>query len=137
MRLSLIQRLKKTKVYRLGEYRGVPKRVNWEQTELRAKRAGYGAPKGVGKRVIVVDSPDPRVFEQAIFIIREDYLMGNNGRGGDILREAQDVADRYIRLSLLPPQRKKIWRIPPSLIALAGAILAGAVLLTLHLVHVF
>ena len=26
--------------------------------------------KGISRRVIVVDSPDPRVFDQAIFILR-------------------------------------------------------------------
>ena len=28
--------------------------------------------KGVSRRVIVVDSPDPQVFEQAIFILSSD-----------------------------------------------------------------
>ena len=27
--------------------------------------------KGVSRRVIVVDSPDPNIFEQAIFILKE------------------------------------------------------------------
>ena len=30
--------------------------------------------KGISRRVIVVDSPDPKLFEQAIFIIRNDAL---------------------------------------------------------------
>ena len=30
--------------------------------------------KGISKQVIVVKSPDPRFFEQAIFIVREDAL---------------------------------------------------------------
>ena len=30
--------------------------------------------KGVSRRVVVVKSPDPRIFEQAIFIVREDFL---------------------------------------------------------------
>lgn len=28
--------------------------------------------KGISRQVIVVHSPDPKVFEQAIFIVRED-----------------------------------------------------------------
>ena len=28
--------------------------------------------KGISRRVIVVDSPDPQIFEQAIFILRTD-----------------------------------------------------------------
>ena len=34
--------------------------------------------KGISKRVIVVKSPDPKIFEQAIFIIREDFA-GQSG----------------------------------------------------------
>ena len=30
--------------------------------------------KGISRRVIVVESPDPRVFDQAIFILRNDIL---------------------------------------------------------------
>lgn len=34
--------------------------------------------KGISRQVIVVRSPDPKLFEQAIFILREDAL----GKGG-------------------------------------------------------
>ena len=135
MRLRLIQRLKKTKVYQPGGYKGLPKGVNWQQTENRTKREGRGILKGVNKRVIVVNSPDPRIFEQAIFIIREDVLMGKNGRNCDILREAQEVADRYIRTAVLPP-RQPPRRVSPAVLALGGAVLAGIVWLALHLAHV-
>lgn len=30
--------------------------------------------RGTARRVIVVPSPDPRVFEQAVFIVSDDYL---------------------------------------------------------------
>ena len=30
--------------------------------------------KGISRRVIVVDSPDPQIFEQAIFILKEDAV---------------------------------------------------------------
>ena len=30
--------------------------------------------KGISKQVIVVHSPDPKLFEQAIFILRDDAL---------------------------------------------------------------
>ena len=35
--------------------------------------------KGISRQVIVVRSPDPKLFEQAIFILREDAL-GKDGR---------------------------------------------------------
>jgi len=32
--------------------------------------------KGVARRVVVVKSPDPKQFEQAIFLLREDAISG-------------------------------------------------------------
>ena len=32
--------------------------------------------KGVARRVVVVKSPDPKQFEQAIFLLREEALSG-------------------------------------------------------------
>ena len=32
--------------------------------------------KGISKQVIVVDSPEPKLFEQAIFILKEDMGEG-------------------------------------------------------------
>lgn len=52
--------------------------------------------KGISRQVIVVRSPDPKLFEQAIFILREDAL----GKGGmsdrAILRQAQQAASSYV-----------------------------------------
>ena len=42
--------------------------------------------KGVSRRVIVVDSPDPRMFEQAIFIL--------NGDGGGVSQ--QQLVDQAV-----------------------------------------
>ena len=42
--------------------------------------------KGINKRVIVVKAPDPRLFEQAIFIMREDaFAEGVSAEGGEKL----------------------------------------------------
>ena len=43
--------------------------------------------KGISKRVIVVKSPDPKIFEQAIFIIREDFAGQSGVSEKDVLRE--------------------------------------------------
>ena len=45
--------------------------------------------KGISKRVIVVKSPDPKIFEQAIFIIREDFAGQSGVSEKDVLREAR------------------------------------------------
>ena len=36
--------------------------------------------KGISRQVIVVRSPDPKLFEQAIFILREDALCARLSR---------------------------------------------------------
>ena len=40
--------------------------------------------KGVSKRVIVIKSPDRRIFDEAIFIVREDIT--SKVTGDDILK---------------------------------------------------
>lgn len=40
--------------------------------------------KGISRQVIVVHSPDPKLFEQAIFILKEDAL-GKDGVSEDAL----------------------------------------------------
>ena len=52
--------------------------------------------KGISKRVIVVKSPDPKIFEQAIFIIREDFAGQPGVSEKDVLREARAAANSYL-----------------------------------------
>ena len=72
--------------------------------------------KGTSKRIVVVKSPDPTVFEEAIFIVKEDYLSRRDRPNA--LKEAQQVADAYIRASVSAP-RSLIHRIPPPVWAVA------------------
>ncbi len=53
--------------------------------------------KGVTRRVIVVRSPDPRLFEQAIFIVREQASIEAGVSPDQILEEAQRAANGYVR----------------------------------------
>ena len=46
--------------------------------------------KGISRQVIVVHSPDPKLFEQAIFILKEDAL-GEGVTDEALLKEAQQV----------------------------------------------
>lgn len=50
--------------------------------------------KGVSRRVIVVDSPDPRIFEQAIFILPTD---GGGVSSRQLVDEAVRIARSYAR----------------------------------------
>ena len=49
--------------------------------------------KGISKRVIVVKSPDPKIFEQAIFIIREDFA-GQSGVSEKDVRRGEQLSRR-------------------------------------------
>lgn len=44
--------------------------------------------KGVSRQVIVVPAPDPKLFEQAIFILRDDAVL-EGVTDEQLLREAQ------------------------------------------------
>lgn len=44
--------------------------------------------KGISKQVIVVHAPDPKLFEQAIFILKEDAIGISNDA---LLKEAKSL----------------------------------------------
>ncbi|MBQ3404215.1 MAG: hypothetical protein IJG63_02205 [Oscillospiraceae bacterium] len=78
--------------------------------------------KGVSKRVIVIKSPDPKIFDEAIFIVKE--TVGESGvTQKEILRQAQQAADSYIRSNM----RNKLLRLSPMMYALLGAVAAGLI----------
>ena len=53
--------------------------------------------KGVSRRVIVVESPDRRYFEQAIFILRNDVPLPDGGQTSPILDEARRIARHCVQ----------------------------------------
>lgn len=81
--------------------------------------------KGVARRVVVLTSPDPKQFEQAIFLLREDAL-DDKPPEEQVLRQAQAVADAYLQRSSPRHRRwRRLW--VPALWTLAGAAMASAV----------
>ena len=52
--------------------------------------------KGITKQVIVVHSPDPKLFEQAIFILKED-AVGEGITDEMLLKEARRAIQRKER----------------------------------------
>ena len=46
--------------------------------------------KGISRQVIVVDTPNPKLFEQAIFILKDEAL-GEGVTDEQLLKEAQEV----------------------------------------------
>ncbi len=81
--------------------------------------------KGVARRVIVVKTPDPKLFEQAIFIVKEDAFVGDGVSADDVLAEAQAVADRYVKQSR--GWGKRVRKMTGPLYVVAGAVLASLV----------
>lgn len=52
--------------------------------------------KGLSRKVIIVKSPDPKIFEQAIFVVRDDYLMTKGIDQKELLRQAKRAANGYV-----------------------------------------
>ena len=77
--------------------------------------------KGISRQVIVVHAPDPKLFDQAIFILKEDAVGQEGITEEALLKEAK-------RLIHNPAPRKKqpLYRFGP-IWACGGALVTGAV----------
>lgn len=75
--------------------------------------------QGVSRQVIVVRSPDPRFFEQAIFIVKED-AFGRGASADAVLREARRAADGYLHRAT--GWRRAWHRLPAPAYAAGGAL---------------
>ena len=89
--------------------------------------------KGTSRRVIVVDSPDTELFEQAIFIVRNDILSERGVTAQMLVDEACRVAKSCSRAS---PARGRglLRRLSPLLYGALGALGIGLVWLLTALV---
>lgn len=61
--------------------------------------------KGIQKHVIVVKTPEPEIFEEAIFVVKESYMKNAQGSQREVLRQAELTAEKYLAESL--PQKRK------------------------------
>lgn len=75
--------------------------------------------KGISRRVVVVDSPDPHLFEQAIFIVRNDAFGRDGVSSQEVVSEACAIASRYVRSAGGKPRR--LAHLPPWAYTLCGA----------------
>jgi hypothetical protein len=87
------------------------------------------AVKGVARRVVIVREPDPKVFAEAIFVVREDFANGGVGES-ELLREARQAAGDYIESTLGGRPRRLTACLKPAAWAAAGAALAALLWLT-------
>ncbi|MBQ3491246.1 MAG: hypothetical protein IJA74_01690 [Oscillospiraceae bacterium] len=75
--------------------------------------------KGISRQVIVVHAPDQKLFEQAIFILKDD-AVGKEGVTDEMLLKA---ADRLLRSS--GKRKKPAFALYGSFWALLGATAIG------------
>lgn len=80
--------------------------------------------KGISRRVIVVKSPDPRLFEEAIFIVKEEAFQRGGVSADQVVREANKIAQGYARRNAAPARTLR--RFAPPLYGALGALLATA-----------
>ena len=74
--------------------------------------------KGMSRRVVVIDSPEPNFFEQAIFIVKNDaFSPGVSGR--QIVDEARSVVQSYLG-GTKSRRKKSVWKVS-MISALLGA----------------
>ena len=79
--------------------------------------------KGITRQVILVKSPDPKLFEEAIFIVKEEALAREGVSADQVIREARQAA--YVNL-----RRSRAWnargrQLPGPAWGAAGAVLAS------------
>ena len=77
--------------------------------------------KGVSRQVIVVQSPDPKLFEQAIFILK-DEAVGQGITDEMLLKEAK----RALRMPTMDSRHRKMYGYGPAW-ACGGAMLTAFV----------
>ena len=53
--------------------------------------------KGITRQVILVKSPDPRLFEEAIFIVKEEAVNRAGVNAEQVIRQARQAANGYLR----------------------------------------
>lgn len=86
----------------------------------RLRRPETARVKGCVKNVIVVKPSDP-MFREAVFILRDDYLTGDELNRQELLLQARSAAQRYTD-SLIPPVHRRI-RLMEILIIVAALLL--------------
>lgn len=64
--------------------------------------------KGNTRQVIVVKSPDPKLFDQAIFLLKEDALEKDGVGERELLEQARRMADGYLRQQTAAKPRRHL-----------------------------
>lgn len=103
-------------------------RLNWKQME---RQGGTDVIKGLSHRVIVVKSPNS-IFEEAIFVIRDDVLAGKGADSATIIKEARRAANSYVKETPMS-RRSLLAKVPAPFFVAAGAAATGIAWLAMRL----
>ena len=68
--------------------------------------------KGITRQVILVKSPDPKLFEEAIFIVKEEAMNREGVSAEQILKQARQAADGYLKGSRVTGRLLQRWKGP-------------------------
>ena len=68
--------------------------------------------KGITRQVILVKSPDPKLFEEAIFIVKEEALNRDGVTQEQLLRQARRAADGYLKGNRVSGKLFQRWKGP-------------------------
>ena len=79
--------------------------------------------KGITRQVILVKSPDPKLFEEAIFIVKEEAMNREGVSADQVIRQARQAADGYLRNSRV--SRGRLGALSGPLWGAAGAAAAS------------
>ena len=107
-------------------------REEWKEKETMEEGSGLMV-KGLSRRVIVVKAPDERIFEQAIFIIREDFAATAGVSEKEIMRQAKKAANDYLGACGFSGGSRFLRWLRPPLYAAAGAAATAAAWFAFHM----
>lgn len=79
--------------------------------------------KGTSRRIIVVKSPDPEVFDEAIFVVKEEFLRSPGVSQSQLLSDARRAAAGLVDKS----GKVKYGRLPQALIISLWALLGSGI----------
>lgn len=84
--------------------------------------------KGTSRRIIVVKSPDPDVFDEAIFVVKEEFLRSPGVSQEQLLSDARRAAAGMVDKSGKIGRNKLTQSLAISASAVLGSGLAVAVM---------
>ena len=79
--------------------------------------------KGITRQVILVKSPDPKLFEEAIFIVKEEAMNREGVSAEQVIRQARQAADGYLKGNRV--KRTLLEKVSGPVWAVGGAVAAS------------